>query len=100
MTMKSNDTQEIKTQEMKDGNSANQSENHSKDLVEIDINNIKVPIHRGNQTVATIKKTGNIPSTDILYKMPDYEIGLNDADTIVIKGGEQFKSSAPSGASS
>jgi hypothetical protein len=48
----------------------------------------------------SVKLAGDVPSTDILYKMPDYEVALNDDDKIIIHGGESFKSSAPSGASS
>lgn len=73
---------------------------HGKDMVTIYVNDVPVQIHRGRQTVAAIKIAGNVPSTDVLYLMPNYETPLNDSDTIVIKGGERFKSSAPSGGSS
>lgn len=75
-------------------------EDHGKDMVTIHVNEKEVSIHRGNQTVAAIKAAGNVPSTDILYLMPIYEVALNDNDSITIKGGESFKSSAPSGGSS
>lgn len=73
---------------------------HGKDVVTIYVNDEAVSIHRGNQTVVAIKNAGNVPSTDILYLMPNYEVALNDNDSITIKGEERFKSSAPSGASS
>jgi len=75
-------------------------DNHGRDIVTIYVNDVSVAIHRGNQTVAEIKVAGNVPSTDILYLMPNYEIALNDNDKLTIKGGEQFKSCAPSGGSS
>lgn len=75
-------------------------DDHGKDIVTIYVNDEAVPIHRGNQTLAAIKKAGNVPSTDILYLMPNYEVALKDNDSITIKGDERFKSSAPSGGSS
>jgi|GEM_PF-1524353 len=75
-------------------------DNHGKDMVTIYVNDIAVQIHRGHQTVTAIKADGNIPSTDILYLMPNYEVALNDNDSITIKGEERFKSCAPSGGSS
>jgi len=74
--------------------------NHGNDMVSILVNEKAVPIHRGQHLVSEIKVTGDVPSTDILYKMPDYEVALNDNDKIIIHGNESFKSSAPSGASS
>ena len=74
--------------------------NYGKDFVPIYVNEKEVSIHRGNRSIAEIKIAGKVPSTDILYLMPDYEVALNDNDSITIKGGEKFKSSAPSGASS
>ena len=73
---------------------------HGNDMVTVYVNDVAVPIHRGRQTVAAIKAAGNVPSTDILYLMPNYEAPLNDNDSITIKGEERFKSSAPSGGSS
>lgn len=73
---------------------------HGRDMVTIYVNDKDISIHRGSQTVAAIKDTGAVPSTDILYLMPDYEVALDDNASITIKGGERFKSSAPSGASS
>jgi len=75
-------------------------DDHGKAMVTIDVNDVAVTIHRGHQTVAAIKAAGNVPSTDILYEMPNYEVALNDNDSITIKGGERFKSCAPSGGSS
>lgn len=73
---------------------------HGNDMVTISVNEKAVPIHRGQHLVSEIKLAGDVPSTDILYKMPDYEKALNDDDKIIIHGGESFKSSAPTGASS
>ncbi|WP_042316239.1 hypothetical protein [Desulfofarcimen acetoxidans] len=75
-------------------------DNHGKEMVMIYVNDIAVEIHRGHQAVAAIKAVGNVPSTDILYLMPNYEAALNDNDSITIKGEERFKSCAPSGGSS
>ncbi|MHB1167502.1 MAG: hypothetical protein ACYC0N_03045 [Carboxydocellales bacterium] len=75
-------------------------DDHGKDEVKIYVNDFEVSIHRGNQEVALIKALGKVPSTDILYLMPNYEEALSDSGSIVIKGGEKFKSSAPSGGSS
>lgn len=73
---------------------------HGKDMVTIYVNDVAVPIHRGRTTVSEIKAAGNVPAADILYQMPNYEVALNDIDSITIKGEERFKSSAPSGGSS
>lgn len=75
-------------------------DDHGKNIVDIYINDVKVPIHRGHQTVAEIKSAGKVPSTDIIYLMPNYEVALDNNGSITIKGDERFKSSAPSGASS
>jgi len=74
--------------------------NHGRDMVTIYVNDVAVEIHRGSQTLAEIKAAGNVPATDILYLMPNYEVALDDNDRITIKGEEQFKSCAPSGGSS
>jgi len=74
--------------------------NHRNNMVIIAVNERSVSIHRGQHLVSEVKVAGDVPSTDILYKMPDYEVALNDDDKIIIHGGESFKSSAPSGASS
>lgn len=74
--------------------------NNGKNMVTIYVNEKEVSIHRGRQSVADIKIAGEVPSTDILYLMPNYEVALSDTDSITIKGNERFKSSAPSGGSS
>jgi len=76
------------------------NDNHGKNMVTIYVNDEAVAIHRGRQTVAEIKALGNVPATDILYQMPNYEVPLNDNDAVTIKGGERFKSCAPSGSHS
>lgn len=73
---------------------------HGNAMVNIYINDVEVPIHRGHQTVAAIMVAGKVPSTDIIYLMPDYEVALDKNGSIIIKGDERFKSSAPSGVSS
>jgi len=73
---------------------------HGHAITTIYVNDNPVLIHKGNQTIATIKQAANVPSTDILYLMPHYETALQDTETITIKGGERFKSAAPSGSSS
>lgn len=73
---------------------------HGHAMTTIYVNDKSVLIHKRNQTVATIKQAANIPSTDVLYLMPHYETALQDTETITIKGGERFKSPAPSGSSS
>jgi hypothetical protein len=75
-------------------------DDHGKDMVDIYVNDVKVTIHRGHQTVAAIMSAGKVPSTDIIYLMPNYEVALDNNGSITIKGDERFKSSAPSGASS
>lgn len=82
-------------------NLSNEHENdHRNNMVTISVNEKAVSIHRGQHSVSEIKLAGDVPSTDILFKLPNYEVALNDDDRIIIHGGESFKSSAPSGASS
>jgi hypothetical protein len=69
------------------------------DFVEIYINDVLYSVHRGQQKVTDIKVIGAVSSTDILYQMPDY-IELDNSGGLVIRGGEHFKSVAPSGSSS
>jgi hypothetical protein len=87
-------------EEVKELGMVDEKKDHGKDMVTIYVNDSAVLIHRGNQTVAANKVAGNVPSADILYLMPNYEVALSDSDTITIKGGERFKFSAPSGGSS
>ncbi|MEA1960490.1 MAG: hypothetical protein U9N81_04240 [Bacillota bacterium] len=78
----------------------NNENDHGNDMVTISVNEKAVSIHRGQHLISELKLAGGVPSTDILYKLPNYEVALNDDDKIIIHGGESFKSSAPSGASS
>jgi hypothetical protein len=73
---------------------------HGNNYVIIYVNDIGVSIHRGNNSVLEIKTAGKVPLADVLYLMPNYEVALKDNESLVIKGDERFKSSAPSGASS
>ena len=75
-------------------------DDHGNAMVKIYINDIEVVIHRGHQTIAAIMAAGKVPSTDVIYLMPNYEVALDNNGSITIKGNEHFKSSAPSGASS
>jgi hypothetical protein len=98
ITMTDNEKMDHENKAKKDH--GNDNNDQGRDMVVIVINEIDVRIHRGHQTIAAIKVAGNIPSTDILYQMPNYEAPLDDNGSITIKGGERFKSCAPSGASS
>lgn len=89
------DTAEKKSQPGHDGS----SNDHGKDMVSIYVNDVKHLIHRGRQSVGTIKSVAGVPLADALYLMPDYEL-LDDNGSIVIKGAERFKSVPPSGSSS
>lgn len=69
--------------------------------VKIQINGVSKLIHRGRQTVAEIKKLGDVPSADELEQMIDGKLTpLPDDGTVNIKGGEIFMSHVRSGGSS
>lgn len=66
---------------------------HRADEVTITINNSAVRIHRGRQSVADIKRAGNVPQADEIAQ----EIGgsltvLPDEGSVTIKGAERFVS--------
>lgn len=76
-------------------------ENHGQSYVVITINGDDYSIHRGSRTVAEIKTAGNVPITDKLEQVINGElVPLNDNASVVIKGGEEFKSHVPSGGAS
>lgn len=68
-------------------------ENHMGPMVNITINNVKHEIHRGHQTVITIKTVGKVPLADDLEEVVDKKlIPLPDDGAITLKGGEIFVS--------
>ena len=70
-------------------------------MVEIKVNNIVVEIHRGRQTVATIKQKGGVPLADDLNQMIDGQlVQLPDDGSVTIKGGEEFFSQPKTGGDS
>jgi hypothetical protein len=77
------------------------SDDHRNDEVKITVNNKSVPIHRGRQTVEAIKRAGGVPLADQLEQIIDGKlVPLPDDGSVVIKGGEEFKSHPPSGGAS
>ena len=77
------------------------SNDHANNFVEIIVNDESYKIHRGRRSVEEIKVAGNVPLADKLEQVIDGNlVPLNDDDSIVIKGGEEFKSHVPSGGAS
>lgn len=69
--------------------------------VAIFINGVEVVIHRGSQTVASLKEAGNIPAADELDQIVDGNlVPLADDGRVTIKGGERFASQPRRGGSS
>ena len=69
--------------------------------VHVTINGVTKLIHRGRQTVAEIKKVGDIPAADELEQVIDGKLTpLPDDGAVTIKGGEIFMSHVRSGGSS
>ena len=66
------------------------------DMVTIYINDTPFEVHQGYLEVATIRKLDDIPSTDVIYKLPEYELLPNNG-FVVVHGGERFKSGGSSG---
>jgi hypothetical protein len=59
--------------------------------VTITINGTEYEIHRGHQTVATIKATGHVPAADELEQNVNGELEpLPDDGGVTLKGGEIF----------
>jgi hypothetical protein len=70
-------------------------------IVEITINGVVKPIHRGRQTVSAIKTLGGVPQADELAEDVGGELKpLKDDGSVTIKGGEVFFSHPGSGGSS
>ena len=64
------------------------------------VNNENRRIHRGRNTVAEIKKVGEVPAADDLVQVQGGKLEpLPDDGSVTIKGGEQFISH-PKGAGS
>ena len=85
----------------KDRGQGNSNDHQGNNIVEITINNVSFKIHRGKRTVVEIKSTGNVPLADKLEQVVDGTlVSLEDNGSVVIKGGEEFKSHVPSGGAS
>lgn len=77
------------------------ADEHRKDVVEIFINNDPVMIHRGRQSVADIKRAGNVPLADVLVQDIEGKLtDLPDDGSVTIKPGLRFISHPRSGGSS
>lgn len=77
------------------------SEENRQDFVKIIINNDPFTIHRGKRSVSEIKSVGGVPLADALEQVIDGKlIPLEDGGSVVIKGGEEFKSHVQSGGAS
>ncbi len=91
----------MKKEDQNDHKDEGKSDDHRKDIVNITVNNNIVPIHRGSQTVEAIKKAGSVSLADKLEQIIDGKLTpLDDNASVVIKGGEEFKSHIPSGGAS
>ncbi|KAB7725506.1 hypothetical protein F5984_26055 [Rudanella paleaurantiibacter] len=72
-----------------------------KQEVVIRINNVEHAIKRGTYTVTQLKKIGNVKASDEMDALEGHKLTpLDDAATVVIKGGEQFISHVRDGSSS
>lgn len=61
--------------------------------VTIYVNGVAVEIHRGNQSVVTIKQTANVPlAYDLEQEIEGRLVPLTDSSAVVLKGGERFHS--------
>jgi len=71
------------------------------DKVKITVDNVIREIHRGRRTVAEIKEVGNVPLAYTLVQIEDGKlVPLPDDGSVVIKGGEEFKSHPKDGGNS
>lgn len=72
-----------------------------KQEVVIRINNVEHKIKRGTYTVSQLKKIGNVKASDEMDALEGHKLTpLDDAATVIIKGGEQFISHVRDGSSS
>lgn len=87
--------------ENKNKNGHGNSDDQSKNFVDIKVNDDNFKIHRGRRSVSEIKTAGEVPQADILEQVIDGTlVPLDNNDSLVIKGGEEFKSHVPSGGAS
>ncbi len=87
--------------ENKDDKGQGNSNDHANNFVEIIVNDETFKIHRGRRSVAEIKAAGEVPQVDKLEQVIDGVLKpLDDNGSVVIKGGEEFKSHVPSGGAS
>ncbi len=71
------------------------------DTVKIIVDNVTREIHRGRRTVAEIKEVGHVPLAYTLVQIEDGKLNaLPDDGSVVIKGGEEFKSHPKDGGNS
>lgn len=71
------------------------------DIVKITVDNVVRKIHRGRRTVVEIKEVGQVPLAYTLVQIKDGElVTLPDDGSVVIKGGEEFKSHPKDGGNS
>lgn len=71
------------------------------DKVEIIVNDKPYQIHRGRQTVSEIKTVGQVPLAHTLVLVEGSTLKpLPDDGSVVIKGGEEFKSHPKDGGNS
>jgi hypothetical protein len=93
-----------KTKAMKTSNEQdvkNHPDDVRQDIVEITVDNETRKIHRGRRTVAEIKTAGQVPLAYTLVQIEDGQlVPLPDDGSVVIKGGEQFKSHPKDGGNS
>ena len=77
------------------------STEHRQDVVKIFVNNDPVMIHRGRQSVADIKRAGNVALADVLAQDIDGKLtDLLDDSSVTIKPDLRFVSHPRGGASS
>ncbi len=73
---------------------------HGPDVI-IDVNGVKLSIHRGHQTVVQIKTIAGVNLAEVLEQIIGGQLTpLPDDGAVTIKGGEQFVSHVRSGAGS
>lgn len=77
-------------------------EQHGKEIVTIQMDDVSHPIHRGHETVADIKTACKVPASDVIEMIgEDGKLQLlDDNGSLTIKGGEKFISHKRGGGSS
>lgn len=80
------------------GNGHADGQDNGQNFVKIIVNGDNYQIHRGHRTVTEIKTVGNVALADKLEQVIDgVLVPLEDNGSMVIKGGEEFKSHIQSG---